>query len=166
MSEPIPRFVRDNPSQFPIVKASVQTFEAWQFLPGCFGPLTTAPPRAHLDMGGEEAQPPLLLQAAFELADRVGMEMWVGRPLGRGALVQPNRANEFIASLNRIVKAQWQLVEVRQLFHGQVLPCGCPGPARRWASEPTGVPRREAGCLVRALGGAEVVDESAPGSEA
>jgi hypothetical protein len=54
----------------------------------------------------KEAQHPLLLKASFELADRVGMEMRVGRPLRRGAFVQEERANDLIASLNRITKAQ------------------------------------------------------------
>ena len=175
MIEPIARFVRDNPPQFPIVKAPVQAFEALQFLHGRFGHPTTAPPRAHLDMGGEEAKHPLLLKASFELADRVGMEMRVCRPLCRGALVQQDWANDLIASLNRIVKAQWQLGEVWQLFHGRLLPCGCPRPAWPWAAEPRAVPlaaqpfcapRVDAGCLVQALVGGEVVDESAHCSEA
>src|SRR2546426_4391039 len=59
--------------QFPIVKAPVQAFEALQLLHGRFRQLTTAPSRAHFDMGGEEAQHPLLFKASFELADRVGM---------------------------------------------------------------------------------------------
>jgi hypothetical protein len=88
MIEPIARFVRDNPPQFPVVKAPVQAFEALQLLNGRFRHLTTAPSRAHFDMGGEEAKHPLLFKTSFELADRVGMEMRVCRPLGRGALVQ------------------------------------------------------------------------------
>jgi hypothetical protein len=132
MIELIARFVRDNPTQFPRVKAPVQAFEALQFLHGRFGHPTTAPPCAHLDMGGEEAKHPLLLKASFELADRVGMEMRVCRPLCRGALVSQDRANDLIASLNRIVKAQWQLVKVRQLFHGRLLPYGGPSPACSW----------------------------------
>ena len=82
----------DNPPQFPIVKAPVQAVEALELLNGCFRHLTTAPPRAHFDMGGEEAKHPLLFKASFELADRVGMEMRVCRPLGRGALVGPGVA--------------------------------------------------------------------------
>ena len=88
MIEPIARFIIDNPLQFPIMKAPVQAFEALQLLHGRFRQLTTAPPRAHFDMGGEEAKHPLPFKTSFELADGVGMEMRVGRPLCRGALVQ------------------------------------------------------------------------------
>jgi len=70
------------------MKAPGQAFEALQLLHGRFRQLTTAPPRAHFDMGGEEAKHPLPFKASFELADGVGMEMRVGRPLCRGALVQ------------------------------------------------------------------------------
>src|SRR2546427_6104129 len=111
------RLVIDNPTQFSIVKARVQAFEALQFLNGRFGHLPPAPPCAYFDMRGEEAKHPLLLKASFELADRVGMEMRVGRPLCCGAFIQQDRAKDLIASLNRIAKAKWQLVELRQLLH-------------------------------------------------
>gem|GEM_PF-3555121 len=129
MIEPIARFLRDNPPQFPRVKAPVQACEALQLLHGRFRHLTTAPSRAHCDMGGEEAKHPLLFTASCERADRVGMEIRVCRPLGRGARVQEDRANDLIASLHWVVKASWQLVAVRQLFHGRLLPYGGPGPA-------------------------------------
>lgn len=129
MIELVARFVIKNPTQFSIVKAPVQAFEALQFLNDRFGYLTPAPPCAYFDVRGEEAQHSLLLKASFELADRVGMEMRVGRPLCGGAFLQQDRANDLIASLNRIAKAQLQLVEVRQLFHGRVLPCEYLGPA-------------------------------------
>jgi len=113
MIELVARFVIDNPAQFPIMKAPLQAFQALQFLHSRCGHLTTAPPRAHVDMRGEEAKHPLLLNASLELANRVGVQMRVCRPLRRGAFVQQDRANDFIASLNRIAKAQLQLVEVR-----------------------------------------------------
>ena len=62
------------------------------------------------------------LQASFELANCVGMEMRVRHPLCGGAFLQQDRANDLIASLNRITKAQLKLVKGRQLFHGRLLP--------------------------------------------
>jgi len=129
MIEAIARFVINNPAQFALVKSPVESFQSLQFLNDRFGHPTMATSRDQLDMIGEQAKHTLLLKASCELADRVGMEMRLLRPLRRGALCQQDRANDLIASLNRIVKAQWQLVEVRQLFHGRLLPCGCPRPA-------------------------------------
>ena len=88
MIEAVARFAIANPPQFSIVKAPVQAFQTLQFLHGRGRHLPPALPRAHFDMRRKEAQHPLLLKASFELADRVGMEMRVGRPLRRGAFVQ------------------------------------------------------------------------------
>ena len=129
MIEPIARFLRDHPPQFPRVKAPGQACEALQLLNGRFRPLTTAPSWAHVDMGGEEATHPLRCNTSCALADRVGMEMRVCGSLGRGALVQEDRANDLIASWHWVVKASWQWVAVRQRFHRRVLPYGGPGPA-------------------------------------
>ena len=109
----VARFVIDNSTQFSIVKALIQALEALQFLNGCCGYLPPPPPGAYCNMRGEEAKHPLLLKASFELANGVGMEMRVRRPLCGGAFLQQDRANDLIASLNRIAKAQLQLVEVR-----------------------------------------------------
>ena len=124
MIEAVARFAIDNPPQCPIVKAPVQALQTLPFLHGRGRYLTPALPRAHCDMWRKEAQHPLLRKASFALADRVGREMRVGRPLRRGAVVQEERANDLIASLNRITKAQLELVKGRQLFHGRLLPCG------------------------------------------
>ena len=129
MIEPIARFLRDHPPQCPRVKAPGQACEALQLLNGRFRPLTTAPSWAHVDMGGEEATHPLRCNTSCALADRVGMARRVCRPLGRGALVQEDRANDLIASWHWVVKASWQWVAVRQRFHRRVLPYGGPGPA-------------------------------------
>ena len=94
MIEAVARFARDHPPQFSIVQAPVQAFQTLQFLHGRGRDLPPALPRAHCDMGRKEAQHPRLRKASFELAERVGMERRVGRPLRRGACVHEERAND------------------------------------------------------------------------
>jgi hypothetical protein len=119
-------FIKDNASEFAILKAVVETFEIPQFLHHLVGHATTTASGNHLHGARNEPEHALLLKTAFEVAKRLGMHPGFPSSLG-GALIADDHhgADEFIAFLSGVVKRQSWVVRIRkgQHFEASVRVC-------------------------------------------
>ena len=115
--------MQEDPGQLPVPEAVVEAFEALEFFHHLVG---YPPPPAHrddLERVGEEAQHALRLQAALQSADRFGVGGGFLRPLAGGPILQEDqRADEFIALLDHVVKGQLGVVNIRMSHHSGGLP--------------------------------------------
>jgi hypothetical protein len=97
--------MKDNAAQFAILKAVVETFELLVFLHHCLRNSAPAARRAEVEMAGQEAEHPLLLEAPFESTNRFGMAAGFLSSLGGSAVLKENqRSNHLVAPLNRVAK--------------------------------------------------------------
>jgi len=109
------QFIMDDPDEFPIGKPVVKAFESLEFLHHGVGHPVTVTRRDDLDCVREQAEHALLLKASFEGADRFRMRVGFLRSLGCGAILEKDqRADDFVAPLNRVAEKFLQLVKIRQ----------------------------------------------------
>jgi len=120
--------MKEDPGQFPVPKAVIESFESLEFLDD----LVRHPPppadREDLERLREQAQHALRLKAALEGADRFGVGVGFLGPLAGGTLLQEDQwADEFIALLHYVVEGQLGVVNVCMSHHSGGLPAAAPG---------------------------------------
>jgi hypothetical protein len=108
--ERIGALTEDNPCQFPIMKATIESFEAVNLLADIVGDGAGTPTPSDLDIAREEPQHPLLAEASMERPDRFRMRSRFLGSLRRGPIGKEHqRANDLVAPLSLIDQAQLQL---------------------------------------------------------
>ena len=131
LPEPFDRFVvnaivhlvPNNPGQFAIPKSVVEGFEARQFLHDGFGDRLAPAWPDDLRVLGKQSQSALLPKAAGEVAHRFGMGVRFLGSLRRGAIFHEDHwANQLIAPLDMIDKAELELVKIGMASIGVALP--------------------------------------------
>jgi hypothetical protein len=120
--------MKEDPGQFPVPKAVIESFESLEFLDD----LVRHPPPAadweDLERLREQAQHALRLKAALESADRFRVGVGFLGPLAGGTLLQePQWAEEFITLLHHVVEGQLGVVNVCTSHHSGGLPAAAPG---------------------------------------
>jgi hypothetical protein len=128
MAHPAGAGMKEDPGQFPVPKAIIESFEALEFLDN----LVRHPPppadREDLERLREQAQHALRLKTALEGADRFGVGVSFLGPLARGTVLQEDQwADEFIALLHYVVEGQLGVVNVCTSHHSGGLPAAAPG---------------------------------------
>jgi hypothetical protein len=104
--EAIPTGAEEDARQFPIMEIREERFEPRQLLPHCLRHPTGSPTRAHLNIGGEQSQHPLLAETACKGTHGVGMGVRFLGSLGSGTIVKQHQgANQLVPPLHVIPKA-------------------------------------------------------------
>jgi hypothetical protein len=120
--------MKEDPGQFPVPKAVLESFEALEFLDDLVRHPPPAADREDLERLRAQAQQALRLKAALEGADRFGMGVGFLGPLAGGALLQEDQwADEFIALLHYVVEGQLGVVNVCTSHHSGGLLAAAPG---------------------------------------
>jgi len=101
----------------------VRLHPALQPLHASLGHASLATGRDHLDRVGEQAEDALLLKASFERSDGFGVGLsFLGALNGRAVLKKHQRADDLIASLDRIAKVAFETVKIELWLHPSFLP--------------------------------------------
>ena len=105
--------MKEDPGQFPVPKAVIESFESLEFRDN----LVRHPPppadREDLERVGEETQHALRLKAALEGADRFGVGVGFPRPLAGGTILQEDQGtDEFVTLLYHVVEGQLGVINV------------------------------------------------------
>lgn len=116
------QFIKDDPSEFTVLKPVVEAFKPRKFLHHSTRHPTTAAGGDDLDRVRQQPQQALLLEAPFEAAHRFRVGAGFLSTLSRGAVLKEHqRADEFIALLHRVAEPFLELGKVLPWLHARLL---------------------------------------------